>query len=264
MSLVMEIRQYGPGNCGNAVIFSQNIGPFSQAANLGVITVTTAANSILTVKGKLVDCNNAPVTNGYAEIHYGYFTRYASVNATGDFETNFTHCGSIASPGLEIVGVNNSTQQQNPTPVTVPVVLPTTNAGTITACGTSASQFINYTLDGVTYNLTAPADSLMGFTSGQGQSTTFYTNISGMGSNTSTDIHFSFQSPSQTAGSFPMQYLAVNNLDSIRNTNAFSVNITNFPTSTAGFYEGNFSGQFTDLQNATHTISATFRVRRRQ
>jgi hypothetical protein len=146
----------------------------------------------------------------------------------------------------------------------VPVVLPTTNAGTITACGTSASQFINYTLDGVTYNLTAPADSLMGFTSGQGQSTTFYTNISGMGSNTSTDIHFSFQSPSQTAGSFPMQYLAVNNLDSIRNTNAFSVNITNFPTSTAGFYEGNFSGQFTDLQNATHTISATFRVRRRQ
>lgn len=264
MNLVMEVKQYGPGGCSSTVIFSQNIGPFSQAANLGVITVTPQTNSILTVKGKIVDCNNAPVTNGYAEIRYGYFTRYASVNATGDFEATFTHCGSTASSPIQIVAVNNATQQQNPTPASVPIVLPLTNAGTITACGTSSSQFINYTLDGTTFNLISPADSLTGITQGPG-TTPYFTNINGIRMNIGNPprISFNFQSPSQTAGAYTIDNLNVNLLVDSASANPISVNITNFPTASGGFYEGNFAGTFRDIQNVTHSISATFRVRRR-
>lgn len=263
MPLVMEIRAYGPGNCSSTVIFSQNIGPFSQAANLGVITVAPQSNTILTVKGKLVDCNNAPVTNGYAEIHYGYLTRYATVNATGDFETNFTLCAFLGSAQVEVIGINSATQQQNATPVSTLAVLPLTDAGTITACGTTSSQFINYTLDGVSFNLIPPADSLTAFTSGQGQASAFYTSIGGTRMNGTANLSFNFQSPTQAAGSYPMQFLMVNNLDSIQMVPPINVNITNFPTASAGFYEGNFSGQFTDAMNVPHNISATFRVRRR-
>jgi hypothetical protein len=260
MNLVMEIRQYGMGGC-NSLIYSQNIGPFSQAANLGVITVTPQTNSVLTVKGKLVDCNGAPVTNGYAEIHYFYYTIYASVNATGDFEANFTQCGSIASSPIQIVGVNSATQQQNVIPASAPAVLPVTNAGTITACGTSSAEYINYTLDGTNFSITSPADSVRGSTLGQPASQR-YTTISGESmSNANRRLSFVFMNPSYVAGTYPLSSIRVNNLDSTSMVTPINVNITNFPQNPNGFYEGSFSGQFRDQTNATHTVNANFRVK---
>jgi hypothetical protein len=262
MNLVMEVRHYGQGACSNAVIYSQNIGPFSEATNLGVITVTTSTNAVLTIKGKIVDCNNAPVTNGYAEIHYGYYTFYASANATGDFEANVTRC-STTPASIEVIGVNNATQQQSAAPVSVPIVMPVTNTSNLTACGTSASQFINYTLDGTVFNLTSPPDSLFGATQPIGGSTDLVTDIVGDRLNSTTGIGIELVTPSQVAGNYQMSYLKVNSYDSLRLSTPINVAVTNFPTASGGFYEGNFSGQFTDNVSVQHTISGTFRVRRR-
>ncbi|HEY0041282.1 MAG TPA: carboxypeptidase-like regulatory domain-containing protein, partial [Flavisolibacter sp.] len=138
-------------------MFSQNIGPFTQNTNLGDVILTNTAGTVARVKGKLVDCNNAPVTNGVAIVYLGNFVQFVNTNGAGEFETNFTRCAN--SPGnFEIVGIDETAQQQTTVPVTVPVTSPLTDAGSISACGASATEYINYTLDGASFNLTSPVD----------------------------------------------------------------------------------------------------------
>lgn len=247
----------------NVPFYSQNIGPFTQNTNLGVITVANTGTSVVTVKGKLVNCSSAPVTNGYALVTFGNYTHYAAVNATGDFQTNFSRCASSPA-NFSILGVDAAAQQQSTTATSVAVITPITNAGNISACGTSSSQFITYVLDGTTYNLLPPADSLTGTTSSQG-TTPHYTYINGMRMNVGNPprISFAFQSTTQAAGSYPLNDLMVNNVSDSSSATPINVNITNFPTVSGGFYEGNFSGTFTDVSSVVHTITVTFRVRRR-
>jgi hypothetical protein len=133
--------------CYNSV-YTQIIGPFTQPTNLGVITVTAPISAMLTIQGTVLNCNGAPVTNGYAIIDYDY-PRYVSTNNAGQFSVSLLRCGS--SPATcDITGVDNITQQQA-TVTGIVIVTPVTNTGNITACGTSSSQFINYALDGTNY-----------------------------------------------------------------------------------------------------------------
>ena len=259
-ALVMEVLD----QC-NVSFYSQNIGPYTQNTNLGVITLSSTGTSVVTVKGKVLNCSNNPVTNGYALVSLGNYTHYASVNATGDFQTTFTRCATSPA-NFSIVGVDAATQQQSTTATSVALATPITNAGNITACGASTQQFINYTLDGTAYNLVSPPDSLTGFTTSQGSVNQNYSYINGLRPNLASQvkINFFFASPSQTAGTYPLGDLAVNGMDSIMVANSSSVTITNFPASAGGFYEGSLSAQFTDMNGAPHNISATFRVRRRQ
>lgn len=264
MNLVMEVRSYGLGNCGNTLIHSQNIGPFSQNTDIGTVTVTNSNNLLVTVKGKLLNCSGSPVTNGYALIKLGYYSFYASVNGTGDFEKVITRCGTTPAD-FEILGVDNGALQQGTTPTVVPVASPTTNAGNVSACGISASQFINYTLDGTAFTLTAPGDSLTGFTEGQNTANSLFTLISGFSlAPAAKSISFTFQSPSAAPGTYALNRLKVNVNDTLSLVAPFNVNVTSFPTTVAGFYEGAFNGQFRDHNNALHTLSATFKVRRQR
>jgi hypothetical protein len=73
---------------------------------------------------------------------------------------------------------------------------------------------------------------------------------------------FSFTPFTQSAGSYQVQTLHANNVNSITPL-PFNVTITNFPTALGAFYEGSFSGQFS-VAAVPHTISTTFRVKRRQ
>ncbi len=256
-ALVMEVLD----PCG-ASFYTQNIGPYTTNTNLGVITVNNIGTSIVTVKGKVVNCNSAAVTNGYALVNFGYYTHYAAVNATGDFQTTFTRCANSPA-SFSIVGVDNTALQQSANPVSVPVVTPLTNAGNISACGTTTAQFINYTLDGTAYTVASPIDTLGAHTQGGGTSIPLFTNIGGDGLLNTNFITFQFQSNVAAVGTYPLAYLWVNQYDSTSLIPPFDVTVTNFPTTSGGFFEGNFNGQFRDQFNALHTISATFRVRRR-
>ena len=149
--------------CG-ATIYSQNIGPFSQNTNLGNITVGNTTSSIVTIKGKLLNCSNAPVINGYAIIYLDNIARYAGVKSNGDFSTTFVTCSGSAAT-CEILGVDDVAQQQG-TIINATITSPITNAGNISTCGTSALEFINYKLDGTDYALSkiSPMDSLIAVT----------------------------------------------------------------------------------------------------
>ncbi len=104
-------------------LYSQNIGPFTANTNLGVITIANTGTSVVTIKGKLVGCSGVTVTNGYAIVRIGYVVHYASVNATGDFETTFTRC-STSPNTYSIIGVDNATQQQSISAISGSIVIP--------------------------------------------------------------------------------------------------------------------------------------------
>jgi hypothetical protein len=75
-------------------------------------------------------------------------------------------------------------------------------------------------------------------------------------------MYISFYTQGAAVGTFPIQYLSVNQYDSSSIVAPFNINITTYGAP-GQFIEGNFSGQIRELlNNNLHNVSATFRVRR--
>jgi hypothetical protein len=248
----------------NNVIHSRNIGPYSQNTNLGVITLTNTGTSLLTVTGQVRNCTGGIVTNGYAVVSIDNNSRYVNVNSTGQFSMSFIRCPGSANT-ITVTGVDNSTQQQG-TVNNIPVTMPSTNAGTITACGVSTTQYINYTLDGTSYNLSSanPSDSLFGYTRLLNTGVAYATDLGGFSSSSINDIHIEFPSASMVAGTYQAGYVRAHQAGGGTPVNPFNVIVTNFPTTAGSFYEGSFSGQFRDSVGVgnLHSLSGTFRIRK--
>lgn len=257
MNLILEVLD----DCGQA-IYSQNIGPFSTAASLGTITVPTSGSpSILTVKGKLLNCSNAPVTNGYAIVEFGFYLRYAEVDNNGNFSVTFTACNTTGA-FCRILGVDEGAQQQGVI-ITVPPVSPVTNAGNIVACGTSATQYINYNLDGTNYSITN-TDSLVVYIMNSG-SPAFPQGITISGFDATNTNDFNVRvNTSGTAGTYDdISTLRVNDYDNNTVVSPSSMTITNFAQAAGEFYEGSFTLHFTEPTTPTaHTVSGSFRIRK--
>ena len=253
--LVLELIGF-PG-CGGA-FYSQNIGPFSQNTNLGVIAVTSnnPAFSIVYITGQLKNCSGNPVTNGSALIYYDNYLRNAPTNSNGVYTISFPTCTSL--PTVDILGVDNSSQQQSSL-TTVTLTPPTTNAPIINACGTSALQYCNYTLDGTPYSLSLnPSDSLPHFFTGQvtpgNWSSFFYFS----------QVSVNFDHNATVPGTYAITQFRVGPYTSSNVLlQPFNIVVTSFPQVTGQFCEGTFAGQFKDSVNVTHSITnGAFRVRR--
>ena len=242
----------------NQPIYSQNIGPYSANANLGTISVTIPSQNSLTISGSAVNCSNQPVTDGNALIYYdGVF--YNKPITNGNFSMTITRC-SNSSATVEVVAVDKAGQQQSTT-WSGSAATGTVNTGALTACGTSSVSYINYSVDGNNYSISTanPGDSLMTWgNSGSQQSST---SVSGFKFNQPT-THINFYTQGAAAGTFPLQFLSVNQLDSVNLVTPFNITFTAYGTQ-GQFIEGNFSGQVREIANNNlHNVSATFRVRR--
>jgi len=250
--LVLEVRD----NC-NTPIYSQNIGPFSENTDLGTITVSSSTPAVVTVQGKLTNCAGAAVTNGYAIIAIDNSVHYAKADASGNFSTNYILCNTNGA-SVQVLGVDEAAQQQG-TAASSPVTVPTTDVGTVSACGNSSAQFLNYTLDGTSYSITS-VDSLIAFTQSQGGSAITY--FSGNKAGTGDHLDFKFSHSSNVAGTYPVSNLDVQSYNTLTLVQPFNVTITAFPQTIGDFYVGSFTGQFKDASNVTHNITSSFKVRR--
>jgi len=258
--LVIEIHD----QCNN-VIFSENIGPYSLDTDLGIVTVPNSLIPVTTVKGTLLNCDNKTTQKGYVIIYNDgdNFVRYAAVTQSGEFSISFIRCTG-GNVNYKILGVDESANQQgNASYFTVSAQ--NTDIGNIVACGFSAEEYINYSLNGTNYTIVnaRPGDSsLVGYTYPTLSSPPYTTLIAGY-FDSNKYLSFRFDN-SKTNGVYPIEYFAIQQYDSIRLIQPFNVTITNFPATTGGFYEGSFAGQFKDLPTSdTHNINGTFRVRTR-
>lgn len=257
-SLVLEVRDY---YC-NQVIFSKNIGPFTTNADLGTLAIPASNPFFITVKGKLLTCNNTPVAKGHVLISYNNFVNYLSTDGNGNFSTSlFTGCsGSPASCILS--GVDEVNQQQGYN-VTLQLAAGTVDAGNITACGNSSQEFMNYKLDAVDYNLAGYLDSMNTYDVGDSlfPNKPVNTVITG-GGHSASKIIFNFSGVK--TGTFAVTALTVANYSNITIKNPFNVTITYYPQFSGDFFAGNFTGSFTDASTNTtvHTINGSFRIKK--
>jgi hypothetical protein len=124
---MVEVKMVG--ECGNA-FFTQPIGPFTEDENYGPVTVTLPTESISVVTGLAVDCENQPVTDGYAIVSLDTKHYVTAINSSdGSFSQKFLHCDQ-GSAAVIVVDVEAQKRSQ---PVYV-AYFPEINTGTIQVC----------------------------------------------------------------------------------------------------------------------------------
>ncbi len=159
----------------NAALELQIFTNYYQGCNLpfytqSITTATTDINLTLNVpdavvlqadvSGNATDCNGAPLSNGYIMMFDGNYNYRYALDNTGHYSFSKILCDNSLNVNF-IAEDPNSLQQSTPLPYilndgshTIP---------TIQACGTSISEFINYTINGNAYTMTAPTDSFIMF-----------------------------------------------------------------------------------------------------
>lgn len=253
--LLLEV--FSNQSCGTAV-HSQTFTTTNQ--NVSLDTIIIPVTSVATVSGNVINCSAAPVTNGYIMMVKDGLTSRYPVSSTGAFSFSTALCTATSVVQLlaeDIDALQAGTQQ------TLNLVPGTNAAGTLSACGTSIDEFINYTIDGANNSFVYPADSITHFVNMQGIPPISY--ITG-GSNSSTStgsVSFAFTQGGIVAGgtqtliSFYDRQLT----DSVQVSGTPVVNITEYGN-VGEYIAGNFVCTLTG--GVTYNITCQFRARRRQ
>lgn len=140
---ILNAEVYPPNpNCSSPVL-KQQIGPFAQNDSF-CFTINLSGLSTYSISGDLVDCNGAPVTNGYVLVD-GQSDIFWTDNS-GHFEISIISCTPISTitfTGYDLAALKASI------PMTVDVSSGSANAGTVTACS-SIPYYLTYTYNGQT------------------------------------------------------------------------------------------------------------------
>lgn len=153
--LVLEV--YGNATCATPA-YSQTFTTGTANISLGNIVISTAT-SLATISGKVLDCSNNPVSNGYIVMRSNNSYTRTALSGTGTYSLNILLCGSPGSSTVTLSGEDAANNQQsllanytiNPGNNSIP---------DIQACGTSLIEFFDYSIDGTSYHLGLPADSV--------------------------------------------------------------------------------------------------------
>lgn len=263
-ALVLEVLD----QC-NAVVYSQNIGPFSANTTLPTITVTIPAPNTLVITGTVTNCANANVTNGVAIVYMaGGFHYNVPVN-NGAFSLTVLRC-SNAAVAFTVLAIDYATMQQSAI-VSGTGTTGSVNVGTIQACGTSAAQFVEFIIDGTPTVYTAPPDNIneidTATTGTYSNKTMVFAVRTGGGGGTNTSYStFTFSNNSAPGTGLPLQSAFINagtsppsSSQQILTPNP-TVTVTTFGPPVTGFIEGNFTVQM-NFGGTPKNVVCTFRVR---
>lgn len=248
--LEMNIQYSLP--CSNS-IFTQNVGPFTTDTDLGVLTITTTTGGTLekaVISGRIIDCAGQPVSNGYAFSGNGTF---ASTDAAGYFSYEIYYCTNNAPTSVSLKAVDwtagkESQEQTKPFAATV-------DFGDITACD-DLDEYVRYDLDGAgLVTMLALGDSI------------FFANtasVSGYLPNNQTYLGFSFNHNTQPENDLPLNYFYLSGLEAKNGVPSFTLqtDLTSYPAAVGQYLIGTFGGGFVDQNNAPHTVTGSYRIKR--
>jgi hypothetical protein len=258
MPLKIWIYKWNSGCVGgNAELYTADIGPFSADVTLPDIIINDPNIQTLEVKGRLVDCNNAPVTNGYAKVNISGFQSYILItDVNGDFSYTQPYCSVTPVTG-SIIGYdldkNNESVLQNFT-----FNNNSANLGDITVC-ISLTEFVEYSLDGgSTVTLPDPTGSIY---QDSFPSTDFNTRIEASIVN-GKSCTIGFMSNTISTGTFPLRILYVDNLEVNMSQSNLSTTVTSAALNQGDLIIGTFGGNFVDFNGGSHVITGNYRVKR--
>lgn len=153
--LTMEVLD----GCGN-VVYTQNIGPFSSDASLGIFNVSIPGNYLSTITGTAITCNSTLVTNGSVFIVLTNGTYFWGNITNGRFSIPVINCSGNAISFSALATDNDAHVQGNA--VNGSGSGSTIDIGVLTACGVSTQEFVNMQIEGgTTYNWAPPLDTFI-------------------------------------------------------------------------------------------------------
>jgi hypothetical protein len=253
--LVLVVYNYMSG-CGNNPIYTQPFTSTNASISLGTIAVPNSSN-VATITGTLSNCNSQPVTNGYIMMYLGnQYTRH-NVNTTGNFSFTSLICGN--NNNATFIGGDITTLQEG-TPVNFTLATGPNNIGNLVACGTSVTEFVNYSINGSPTSIIPPVGIIH-----QGPDT-FNINsmqISAFDNNTSS-VNMGINTQNISTGSTQaLGYFTTSQIGQTTIPVPILVNITEYG-SIGQFISGNFIGSVTGTAppNNSYTITCNFRVKR--
>lgn len=260
--LLLEV--FPDWNC-NTAIYSQTFTTTNVNVSLGNLTVNNTSY-IANLTGTVTDCNALPVSYGCVLVTVNQRCYRFAVSNNGTFDFNILMCSPSNTAQVIAEDLNN---MQQGTALNLTLNAGSNPLGTLQACGTNTAQFINLTINGTNYALTAPADSIMQ----TGNSTTppggSPGGIYGFGGLSQDYISFSYNSAVPlTAGSTADLTSFYTNfvIDSFYIPAPILVNITEYGAPGTGFIAGNFTGTVQGSApppGGTYSVNCNFRVRRR-
>lgn len=247
----------------NQVIHSQNAGPFNVNTTLPAISITIPSTNNLAITGTVKNCAGNNVTNGAVSIYVTGGNYYSVPVTNGTFTLNLLRCGGN-TVNFSITAVDYSTLQQS-VPVGGSGTSGTVNVGSIQACGTSSTEYIEWLLDGVPTNFASPPDFInYSDTAIAGPfSNTTWISASRQNSGVNTSCSFSFDNNATPASNLDMNSVIIHDGSGVTQlivTPNPQINITAFGP-VGGFVEGNFSLQI-NFGGTIKNVACTFRVKR--
>lgn len=249
----MKLEVLLPNQCGSLVLYSQDIGPFSNDVVLPSIIIDNLPPQApeISIAGHLVDCSNQSVTNGYAKIQLGNYVHIAFADQDGTFTTTVFNCDNNASGSVIAYDLTNylESASQNFDATSNAVDL-----GDIPICN-ALTEYIQYTLDGQSMTHVDPTAILESVT-------TTYVYAYDSSNTGGHSINFSFINNGQT-GTFPLEFLYI----VPPNDSVGMLNVTTIVTEYGNVGEpiiGTFSGTYQSSNNTNHTVSGSYRIIRDQ
>ena len=248
-SLNLEIK--GDEQCGTPV-YTQPFATNGNDISLGIITVD-AKGGLAAVSGTITGCNGLPVNNGVVILQKdGQYYRFAADNK-GAYQFTTPICSSSAMAGLTAYDpLNNEYSEQ----VNQLINTSGNNRIDLKACGNVSTEFISYTINGVFYKFTYPADNFAPVTPDQ--------NFTFLASNHNEEAGFQFNGTDILSNSArPLNYFMASQVqEPLIMVSPVIVNLTERGENDQ-FFAGNFSGSFTGsgADHRNYTISCSFRVK---
>ena len=262
----LNLEVFTDQTCGTPV-YSQTFNTTNITVSLGSINIPPTTLSVANVSGSVTDCSSSPVSNGYLlMLKNGSYYRY-NLNANGAYAFSVVLCNGPEN--VSFIGEDVTSGQQS-TPVAFTINNGINNVPGIQACGTTTQQFFNYTINGASYTITAPTDTIFSFPNPQTNPPRIEVHAQRSTPSvppTYDNISIGFTSNGIAAGSTQnMTLFYTRNIsDSTNITSPIPVNITEYGN-IGQFISGNFTGAVTGgLPTSTvYNITGSFRVRRTQ
>ena len=239
--------------CGS-MVGGANVGPALADQDLGTITVSDTRYSLV-ISGNVVDCNNAAVDSGYVTALVDKMPYWAKVSK-GAFSFTVKRC-SYDMTSVSLAAADYIHHEQG-SGVVMTADTGKLDAGQLKACGTTIEQYFNISVNGQTYTMNYPVDSI-GYWLANSMSNFNSLPVTGSAGNS-----LQFGVPTLTGtGTFPVSGFSLYAPNQVYfQSGAMQCTISQFGNIN-DFILGSLSGSLKDtLSQTNYPMTGSFKVRR--
>ncbi len=253
----LEISIFGYNPCGGDVLYEANLGTFTEDVTLAdiVIDPDPTVSRTVSLSGRLINCDDEPVTNGYVRVNIGRLQYTIFVD---DMDGTFEFTTVTCDPSIDLTVKGTDLDKLKTADSQTFTVSDDVMTGDVRVCD-DLDEFMEYTLD------SNPKVTIPDFDMGPDGGIT-YVNA---GLDSFMRIGFNVEAVG-VLGTFPI--LVFQGTTSSLSVNQYwnpadvtvQVTFTQYDTDPGGYIIGTFDGDFREVSpdgipGDTHTLSGRFR-----